>query len=332
MKFLILIHHRFELWNVPDWVVPRLRHDFPNVKFEHFADYESATPHLYNTDAIMTWSLRPEQLALAKKLRWIHSPAAGVHQLMIPEIVNSDIVVTNSSSVHGPVVAEHAIALMLTLARSIPACVRYQQQHIWSQTALWEDYPRPREFAGATLCVVGLGAIGGDAARLASALGMRIVAVREHPEKGLPGYLHSGDHAVYGPRDIDQAIEQSDYVLLSAPLRENTRALINRERLAQMKPDACLINVGRGALIDEEALVEALRQRKIGGAALDVFDTEPLPPESPLWDLPNVLITPHSGAMTARLWERHYANLSENLRRFIAGEPLIGVVDKQQGY
>ncbi len=346
MKLIILIHHRFELWNVPDWVVPRLRTEFPNVEIEHFTDYERATPHLHDADAVMTWSLRPEQLALAKKLRWIHSPAAAVHQLMIPEIINSNIIVTNSSRVHGPVVAEHAMALIMALSRRIPSVVRYQEKHIWSQTPLWNDRPRPREIAGATLGIVGLGTIGSNVARLASALGMRIVAMREHPDKGLPDFLRSAaplpagenanqqppEHAVLGPSDIERLLEQSDFVLLSAPLRPNTRALINAERLAKMKPDAYLINVARGALVDQAALIDALRERKIGGAALDVFDTEPLPPESELWELPNVLITPHIGAMTEKLWDRHYALLSDNLRRSIAGQPLIGVVDKQEGY
>jgi phosphoglycerate dehydrogenase-like enzyme len=332
VKLLILIHHRFELWNVPDWFVPRLQREFPSVEIEHFTDYDVATPHLHDADAVMTWSLRPDQLAVANKLRWIHSPAAAVHLLMIPEIINSDIIVTNSSRVHGPVVAEHAMALIMALAKRIPAMVRYQEKHVWSQTQLWNDRPRPREIAGATLGIVGLGTIGSHVARSSSALGMRIVAMREHPERGLPDFLQSPQNAVFGPNDIDRLLEQSDFVLLSAPLRPNTRALINAERLAKMKPDAYLVNVSRGALIDEAALIEALKQRRIGGAALDVFETEPLPPESPLWDLPNVLITPHSGAMTEKLWERHYANLSENLRRFISGQPLIGVVDKRAGY
>lgn len=350
MKLVIVVHHRFELWNMPSWVPERLRQEFPDVEIQQFCDYAAAEPHLHDADAVVTWSLRPEQLALAKKLRWIHSPAAAVHQLMIPEIINSDIIVTNSSRVHGPVVAEHVVALIMSLARCIPSVVRYQEKHIWSQQNLWNNRPRPREIAGATLGIVGLGTIGTYVARHASALGMRIVATREHPEKGLPNFLTDktpgaapfpeGDGAnhkqsgneVFGPDQVDRLLEQSDYVLLSAPLRPNTRALINAGRLAKMKPDACLINVARGALIDQTALVDALRKRKIGGAALDVFETEPLPPESPLWDLPNVLITPHSGAITEQLWDRHYAHISENLRRFIAGAPLIGVVDKQEGY
>jgi phosphoglycerate dehydrogenase-like enzyme len=344
MKFVILIHHRFELWNVPDWFVPRLQREFPDVVFQHFTDYDVATPHLHDADAVMTWSLRPDQLAVANLLRWIHSPAAAVHLLMIPQIINSDIIVTNSSRVHAPTVAEHAMSLIMSLARRIPECVRYQQQHVWSQTPLWRDRPRPREVSGATLGIVGLGSIGTKVARMASALGMRILATREHPEKGMPDFLaarripagesakKSPEHAVYGPNEIDRLVEQSDYLLLSAPLRPNTQALIDRERLTRMKPDACIINVARGALIDTPALIEAIKERQIGGAALDVFDTEPLPPDSPLWDLPNVVITPHSGAITEKLWDRHYASLSENLRRFIAGEPLIGVVDKHEGY
>jgi phosphoglycerate dehydrogenase-like enzyme len=161
----------------------------------------------------------------------------------------------------------------------------------------------------------------------AKALGIRVVAVREHPEKG-----SEGADAVFGPAQIEEVFRQADYVVLAAPVTDSTKAIGNAERLALMKTDACLINVGRGPLVDEPALVDALREKKIGGAALDVFPEEPLAADSPLWDVPNLLITPHTAALTDKLWERHYSLFSENLRRYLGGRPLLGMVDKHKGY
>jgi phosphoglycerate dehydrogenase-like enzyme len=240
----------------------------------------------------------------------------------------SDVVLTNAREVHGPVVAEHVIVLVFALAKKIPQAVRLQQQRIWGQDAIWNDGPRPREVAGATLGLIGLGSIGRTVARMASALGMRVIAVREHPEKEKP----EGVAAVYAPAHINDLLSQSDYVVVAAPLTEATRGLINAARLAAMRPDAYLINVGRGPQVDEAALAEALRDRRIAGAALDVFEQEPLPPESPLWELKNLLITPHTAGLTEKLWQRHYGLFSENLRRYLAGEPLLFEVDKHKGY
>jgi phosphoglycerate dehydrogenase-like enzyme len=157
---------------------------------------------------------------------------------------------------------------------------------------------------------------------------MRVIATREHPEKGTT----SGVERVFAAAQINQMLSEADYVVLSAPLTPQTRGIMSAERIAHMKPEACLINVGRGPLVDTAGLVDALKQKKIGAAALDVFDQEPLPPVSPLWDLENLLITPHSAAITEKLWERHYALIRENLRRYLAGEELLGLVDKSRGY
>ncbi|MGH9671253.1 MAG: D-2-hydroxyacid dehydrogenase [Terriglobales bacterium] len=326
-KLVLCVRHAFELWTAPAWVSQRLRRDFPQLQIAHLPDYKRLTEEIGDAEVFVGWSLRAEQVAAAKKLRWVHSTAAAVHQLLLPELVASDVVLTNSSEVHGPVVAEHALALILALAKRIPSAVRLQQRGEWGQTTLWEERPRPREVAGATLGVVGLGSIGRELVRSARALEMRVVAVREHPEKG-----SGGADAVYGPEDLGRLLAEADFVVLAAPLTEKSRALMNAERLAQMRPDAFLINVSRGALVDEAALAAALEKHTIAGAALDVFATEPLPAESPLWGLENLLITPHTAAVTERLWERHYELLADNLRRYLAGEPLRGVVDKSRGY
>ena len=328
MQLLIALHHRFELWTAPAWVRERLQKEFPQLEIVQLPDYSGVEEQIGEADAALAWSLRPEQFRAARKLRWIHSTAAAVHQLMFPDLVASGVVVTNSRSVHGPVVAEQAMALMFAVARKIPAAVRFQQRHVWGQEQMWLHGPMPGELQGATLGLIGLGSIGREIAKRAAALGMRVLAAREHPERG----GGDGVSAVYGPAQLHELLAASDYVVLAAPVTSSTRGLMDGQRLAQMKPTACLVNVGRGVLVDEPALVEALRQKKIAAAALDVVEKEPLPPDSPLWDMENVLITPHTGSVTPRIWERQYALISENVRRFLAGEPLLGVVDKSKGY
>ncbi|HEY4904565.1 MAG TPA: D-2-hydroxyacid dehydrogenase [Candidatus Sulfotelmatobacter sp.] len=328
MKLLIVVHHRFDLWNAPGWFAPRLRSEFPEIEIVHSESYDGIEDDLASAEVFFTFLLRPEQFATAKKLRWLHAPTAAVHQLLFPEFVNSDVLLTNAREVHAPVVAEHVIAMIFALAKKIPEAALLQQKHLWGQSEIWHRSSHPREVNGATLGLVGLGSIGRHVAERASGLGMRIIAVREHSEKELP----HGVQQVFAPPDLDQLLSQSDYVVLAAPLTAATRGLMNAERFAAMKSSACLINVGRGPLIDETALATALRSNQIAGAALDVFEQEPLPSESPLWDLPNLLITPHTAALTDKLWERHYALLSENLRRYVALQPLLDVVDKQKGY
>jgi len=326
-KLLIFVHHPFDQWNAPAWFPKRLQQEFPQVKVVNLPDYKRVDEEIVDAEIVMAWSIRPQQIAAAKRLRWIHSPAAAVNQLMFPELIDSEIILTNAREVHGPVVAEHVIALIFALAKKIPDSARLQDKHVWGQQILWDERPRIREVAGATLGLVGLGSIGRAAVKSAKALDMRVIAVREHPEKG-----SEGADGVFGPAQVDEIFRQSDYIVLAAPVTGNTNEIVNGERLALMKPDACLINVGRGQLVDETALALALRERKIGGAALDVFPKEPLAASSPLWAVPNLLITPHTAALTDRLWERHYALFSENLRRYLAGELLLAGVDKGKGY
>lgn len=328
MKLLILIHHPFALWSAPEWLGERVHRDFPQIEVDQRNTYKNVEEHIRDAEIFFGWSLRGEQVAVAKKLRWIHSTAAAVHQLMSPELRSSDVIVTNARSVHGSVVAEHAVALMFVLAKRLHTAVRFQQQRIWAQEQIAGQQPHPGELAGATLGLVGYGAIGRPIADSATALGMRVLVVRQHPQE------RGGNDGItfFGAEGLDEVIAQSDFVVLAAPLTEKTRHLINAGRLARMKPDAYLVNVSRGALIDEAALLDTLRNRRIGGAALDVFDQEPLPADSPLWALDNLLITPHTAATSDKMWERHYALIKENLRRYLAGEPLLGLVDKQSGY
>ncbi|MGH9512096.1 MAG: D-2-hydroxyacid dehydrogenase [Terriglobales bacterium] len=328
MKLLILPYHRLSLWNAPLWFSERLRDDFPQLNIIHLSDYDQIEEEIRDADVVMGWSLRPKQFIAAKKLRWVHSPAAAVHQLLFPEMVNSDVILTNARDVHGATVAEHAITLIFALAKKLPTAMRFQQQHTWGQSLVWESHPPPREIAGATLGLIGLGSIGREVAKRASLLGMRVIAVRESVKKDKPEDVEE----VFAPSQLEAMLSQSDYVVLAAPVTDATRGMINADRLGHMKPDAHLINVGRGQLVDELALAEALRSNKIAGAALDVFDEEPLPAESPLWDLENLLITPHTAGFTEKMWERHYTLFTENLRRYLNHAPLIAIVDKKKGY
>lgn len=327
VKLLIVLHHRFSLWQAPPWFAERLRRDFPQLEVVHLSNYERVNEEIADADIAIAWSLRGEQIKLASRLKWIHSTATAVHALMSPELRSSNIIVTNARDVHGPVVAEHALALVFALAKRLPQAVKYQQQRHWAQADLWERTPRPRELSGATIAILGLGGIGRPLAKMAKGVGMRVVGVREHGERTCEAV-----DAVYGLDGLERALHESDFVVLALPVTPKTHHLMNATRLACLRPDAYLINVGRGVLIDEEALVLALGKHSFAGAALDVTVEEPLPPQSPLWEMDNVFITPHVAGLTGKMWERHYTAFSENLKRFLAQKPLLWVVGKEKGY
>jgi phosphoglycerate dehydrogenase-like enzyme len=246
-----------------------------------------------------------------KRVRWIHSLAAGVESLPFDLLRRTDVVVTNSRGLYADALGEFAIAAMLWFAKDLARLRTNQAAH------RWEPFTVER-IEGKTAGVIGYGGIGQAIGRRASSLGMNVLSVRRRQEFGDPS--------------IDDVIAESDYVVLSAPLTPLTVALITRERLRKMRPNAVLINVSRGAIVDEKALVEMLQAGAIRGAALDVFETEPLPAHSPLWDLDNVLLSPHSADHTADAHQRAMQFYVENLRRFQRGDPLENVVDKDQMY
>jgi D-2-hydroxyacid dehydrogenase (NADP+) len=324
-KIAILLHDEFEMWRPPAWFLEKLRAEFPQVEVKYSATKRDDQQALDGADVMIGWALPPEQLRAAKSLRWIYSITAAVDQFLYPELISSQIALTNAGGVHGPVVAEHAIAMLLALAKRLPSAVRYQERRKWAMEAIWSESPRPREVRGATLVVVGLGSIGAEIASMAGAMKMHVIGVREHPERG-------GAQEVVGVDALDSVLARADFVVLAAPLTERTRHLIDAQRLQLFKPSAFLINVSRGALVDEAALVKALRGRKIAGAALDVFEQEPLSRWSPLWKMPQVLITPHTAFLTENVWRRHFKVFAANLKRFIAGHPLVDVIDLKRSY
>ena len=256
----------------------------------------------------------------AGSLQWIHVPAAGVDKLLFPELVTSDVVLTNARGIFDQPMAEHVLGAMLHFAKDFGRAAAQQQQRQWHR------YPTT-DLAGASVLVAGTGSIGRCTARLLTAVGMRVQGLGRTARTGDPdfGTVHAGTNFAAAAGDFD-------YVVLAAPLTPSTRGMLSREVLAGLKPTAVLINVGRGALADEPALEEALRTGKLAGAALDVFETEPLPGHSGLWELPNVLITPHLSGDAKKQLPALARQFADNLAAWKAGRPLANVVDKQLGF
>lgn len=257
-------------------------------------------------------------LAAAPGLRWYHTLAAGVERLVVPELtlrMRDGLVLTNNSGAYDLAIAEHVIATTFVAAKRLHRSFATQGRHEWH-----ED-PRSADVRGATMVILGQGSIGGELASIAGALGMNVIGIRRTPGPG-----------VLGPGDLGDAASQADYLVVCAPLTSETRGMVGREILARMKPSAWLINISRGAVVDEASLFEALSQRRIAGAAIDAWWTEPLPKDSPWWDLPNVIVTPHTSFSSPSVRERSLALIVENHRRFRAGEPLLNRVDPVRGY
>jgi phosphoglycerate dehydrogenase-like enzyme len=304
-----------------------IRTGWPEMRVVHLPDYTRLSEELPDTDIFIGYSLRPQQLKDANRLKWIHSTAAGVAQLMYPELRDSGVVVTNPRGIFSVPMAEHAMGLMLALARNFPDSVRQQDRAQWAQQALWDLPQHLTELNGRLLLIVGFGSIGKEVARRARAFDMRVWGVRRAAKEDSP----LADK-ILPVAELAAALPQADFVVIAAPETPETRHLIGAEEIALMKPGARLVNVARGSLLDEVALLQALEGGKLGGAALDVVASEPLPPESPLWKAPNLLITPHTSAISDRLWERETSLLMEQLERWFDGRELVNRVDFSRGY
>ena len=273
---------------------------------------------LAGSSASLLRTLWPE----LRQLQWVHSLWAGLEATLFPELIESPVVLTNGRGVFARSLGEFAIAGMLHFAKNI------SRMKVQQASARWGAFD-VEELHGRTFGIVGYGAIGRFAAERARAFGMKIVALRRHPERSADDPLI--DRA-YPPEKLLSLVAESDYILAAAPLTPETRGLIGEPAFAAMKPNAVFINLGRGPVVVEEQLVRALRERRIRGAVLDVFDQEPLPASHPLWSLDNVLLSPHTADHTDT-WLQEAAELFlENYRRFAAGEPLMNVTDKRLGY
>lgn len=289
--------------------------------------------------------LPPGLYERAPKLRWVQVMSAGVDRLLARGLVTDRVVVTNSSGVHPTPIGEWVLGAMLAFAKELPTLVRAQQRHEWQRFV-------PSELRGATCGVVGMGAIGVEVTRLAAAFGMRVLATRRSATaetamtfvrgelvepraaalRQAQGERNRGDVTVLPATELPRLLRESDYAVLCVPLTAETTGLIGAAELALMRPAAVLVNIARGEVIDEAALIAALREGRIRGAALDVFAREPLPAESPLWDMENVLVSPHVSGGTEHYNERAAAIFIDNLQRFVAGQPLRNRIDPARGY
>lgn len=326
-KLVICSWQPFTEWQAKPLMAETLRQRWPEMRVAHAPTFTELSPELPDTDIFVGAFLRPDHLKVAGKLKWIHSTSAGVGQLAYPELLTSGMVVTNASGVFSVPMAEHTMGLLLALARNFPDTVRLQDQKTWSQQVLWDKPQHLTELNGTTLVIVGFGSIGREIAKRASVFGIRVIGVTR---SGKGDATHT--QRIISAEHLDEVLPEADYVVLATPETGNTKHLINERRLALMKRTARIINLGRGSAIDELALVNALVRGKLGGAALDVTTVEPLPAESPLWTAPNLFITPHTSAVSSRLWQRETDLLVQLLERWFDGRELFNQVDLKKGY
>jgi phosphoglycerate dehydrogenase-like enzyme/glyoxylase-like metal-dependent hydrolase (beta-lactamase superfamily II) len=293
----------------------------PDVEFIPARDAIEASSVAGDADAVVGFSSK-DILRVGKKLRWVQVISAGVDPYLIPELVNSKVVLTNTSRIYGPNVADQAFALLLSLTRGVQDARPISGEAMWRKTSF-----KPQELHGKTMLIVGLGGIGTQIARRGQAFGMRVVAI-DPREMEKPAFVFG----LHKPDKLMDLLPEADVVVLACPQTKETKGLIGEKQLAAMKSSAYLINIARGGLVDTSALVDALNEKKLAGAGMDVSDPEPLPDDHPLWKAPNVAITPHIGGQSPEALERRWKLFRENVRRFMAGEKLLCVVDKEKGY
>jgi len=324
MDVLVAIFSDTAAWTMPAEYVEDLRRRFPDLRFLHAGDEAAMVRLVPTAEVAFTSRLTERVFAAAPALRWVHSPAAGVGSLLFPAMKASRVVLSNSSGMNAVAVAEHAVMLMLAAVRRLPAAVRAQTERRW----IADELSGLPSLGGRTLLIAGLGAIGRELARIASGLGMRVIGTTREGGEPRP----EGVDEAFGPEALRGLLPGADIVALTAPLTPETRGMIGAAELARMKPSAWLVNVARGKLVDERALIRALEARTIAGAALDVYEHEPLSVESPLWSMPNVIITPHVAGFRDDYWQAAADLFAANLRRFLDGEAVANIVDKEAGY
>ncbi len=263
-------------------------------------------------------------IGVFKNLRWFQQWGAGADWLLeYPELAERDFTLTNMSGLHAIPISEHILAYLLAFARDLPRAMRAQIRGEWSR----HEEMKVFELAGKTMVLVGVGAIGKRIAAVANSLGMRVFGIRKRKDLGVPGV-----ETMVSPESRLGILPEGDFIVLTIPLTEETKGMIAESELKAMKESAYLINIGRGGTIDEESLIKALKEGWIAGAGLDVFENEPLPDDSPLWRMENVIITAHYSGVTPHYHERGFAIFKENLRRYVIGQELMNVVDKELGY
>lgn len=319
-----------------------IRRDFPALRVTSARDDAEIEGAIERAEILFCWGLGDAIFARAQCLRWLHAPAAGVGAYLTPAIRARAPRITNSRGVHAIPIAEHVMGMLLAIARDLPRAARQQAAGAMDRESWFGLADAPRELAGRTLGLYGYGAIAREIARRARSFGMRVVALKRDPSPrawdpdllatiGLP-LEEPALEAVYGPADFDRFLEASDAVVVSAALTAETEGRFDARAFARMRPGSWLVNIARGKIVREADLVEALRAGRPAAAALDVFEREPLPPESPLYTLENVILTPHVSGLSTGYWPRSVALFRANLERWLEGRPLWNEVDPARGY
>ncbi len=312
-----------DIWgNVAETVKER----FPDIDVVLEPDAEKVVAQLADADAYTGFRLSAEQLDRAPELKWVHSLSAGVEQWLNAGIAERGLLLTNSSGVHATNIAEHVFAMMLAFARQLPSLFGSQQQHQWRDNDTFDE--QVFELEGQKLIIVGTGAIGSAVARRAKAFDMATVGVRRHPSaEPIP---HIDEQLSF--EEMREHLGNADHVVICLPMTSETKGLFSADVIAAMKPGAHFFNIGRGGIVDQDALIAALRSGHLGGAGLDVTTPEPLPGDSPLWDMPNVIITAHTSGSTPKYGERALGLFGDILERLRDGREPINVVDPEAGY
>jgi phosphoglycerate dehydrogenase-like enzyme len=328
MKIVATLFNRvFSAWVMPDWCVDEVRRVFPDIEFVKLEGTDGLLDQVRDADIIFAARMTEESFRAASKLKWIHAPMAGLDYVLIPSVIDSDVLVSNSRGVHAEPMAEHAIGFMLMFARRLHDCLDAQRAGRWRRDEIYQKVPTFDELAGKTVGVLGFGAIGTEVAKRARAFGMRVVGFK----RDISQRVEHAD-ALHTPDRLEACLPDIDYLVIAVPGMRETNGMIGRAQLDLMKPTSVLINLSRGSIVDQDALVDALESEQIAGAGLDVFTPEPLPDGHPLYKTRNLILTPHISGTSPMLWRRTIDLFIENVHRFRDGRELINLVDKTRGY
>jgi phosphoglycerate dehydrogenase-like enzyme len=328
MNVMIFTVWPVAFWQTPKSQVDRLRKRFPEISFRHALTDDEASLAIETTDIALASRLSAAMVERAARLRWVHSTAAAVANLLpLDEFAARGIIVTNSRGIQAVPIAEHVMAGLLVLARRLNVMFDAQRDRRWIQNELTRD-AWPWSLQGRKMTILGLGTIGQEVARRAHAFGISVTGIRRRLEQPAPPFVER----MVGPDRLHDALPGCDVLVISAPFISGTDGLIGAREIALLNAGAIIINVARGKIVDEAALIAAIQSGHLGGAVLDVFEREPLDRANPLWSLPNVIISPHSAGVRPDHWDEVIDLFSENLRRFQRGEPLLNMVNCDAGY
>src|SRR5256712_4699651 len=327
-RLIISLPHHQPIWRLPEGYLETIRRRaLKSFEIDIPMNEEAFVGVLPGAEVLFAWGIARRHVDKADALRWLHTPLAGVDRVLNPELLKSPIRITSSRGVNSVAVAEHTLGLILSMTRGIAEAGRRPSDSPWAPPDLFGRKPPLLELRGKILGILGLGDIGRELAARARALGMIVWGLTRTPRPkpdDVERLLPAGKE--------ETLIRESDVLVLALPLTRLTQGMIGERQLKRMKHTAYLVNIGRGELVQESALVRALREGWIAGAGLDVYATEPLPPGSPLWRIPQVVLTPHIAGTHPQYMERAADLFIANLKRYLAGGPLINEVDKQAGY